>query len=363
MSYFLKNKKIIIAPLNWGLGHATRCVPIINYLMTNEAEVTIASDGNALEFLKKCFPTLPFLELPSYNVKYGKLNFSIQTAINFPSYLKAVYEENSLLKKYLKTHKIDIIISDNRYGFYHNDVASVIICHQICMLTPSGASALRPYLYRLHKSFLKPFDKIWIPDFESDDYNLSGAMSHEVVLPKNARFIGPLTRAERNRDDDKSFEAYILVMLSGVEPQRTYLEEKLISQASKIKSEKFIFLKGIVDDKSEVLESNITILPYASGDKLNELLLDAKVVVCRSGYSSVMDLYYLGKKVIFIPSKGQTEQEYLSNIAAKKGWAIEMKEDNLILAEAIQHVEKTKGLPTYNKDISLIEAAFKGLVS
>jgi uncharacterized protein (TIGR00661 family) len=363
MPHFLKGKRVIIAPLNWGLGHATRCVPIIDYLLESGAEVVIASDGNALNFLKNSYPNLPFLELPSYNVNYGKLDFVIQTAINFPTYLKAVYQERDLLKSYIENNKIDFVISDNRYGFYHHKVPSVIICHQVCMLPPPGAKWFRPYLYRLHKFFLKPFQKIWIPDFESESFNLSGDMSHNVSLPENIQYIGAQTRMEYYPIENKDEEVDILVMLSGVEPQRSYLEERIIQQAKKIKNRKFLFLKGIVDGGEKEIESHIKILPYASGKQLNDLLLKAKIVICRSGYSSVMDLYYLGKKVIFIPSKGQTEQEYLAELASERGYALKVEELEMNLEEAIKKVELTKGLPIFKKETELIEKAFKDLAS
>lgn len=363
MPHFLKNKRVIIAPLNWGLGHATRCIPIIDYLLDSGAEVIIASDGNALNFLKNSYPNIPYLELPSYNVNYGKLDFVVQTAINFPTYLKAVFQERALLKKYTKTNKIDLVISDNRYGFYHEKIPSVIICHQVCMLPPPSAPWIKSPLYNLHKYFLKPFKKIWIPDFESNTFNLSGDMSHNVSLPENIKYIGALTRMKRYSIEKIEEEVDILVMLSGVEPQRSYLEERIIQQAQHIKNRKFLFLKGIVDGDKKKIESHIKILPFASGKQLNDLLLKANIVICRSGYSSVMDLYYLGKKVIFIPSKGQTEQEYLAELASSRGFAVKVTEVEMNLEVAIEKVEEIKGLPTFEKDINLIEEAFKDLAS
>jgi uncharacterized protein (TIGR00661 family) len=361
MPHFLKNKRIIVAPLNWGLGHATRCMPIIDYLLESGAEVIIASDGNALNFLKNSYPKLPFIELPSYNVNYGKLDFVVQTVINFPTYLKAVYQERDLLKSYIATNKIDFVISDNRYGFYHPKVPSVIICHQVCMLPPPSAPWIRSYLYSLHKFFLKPFHKIWIPDFKSNTLNLSGDMSHHISLPDNIKYIGAVTRMEHYPIENKDEEVDILVMLSGVEPQRSYLEERIIQQAKHIKNRKFLFLKGIVDGDEKMIESHIKILPFASGKQLNDLLLKANIVICRSGYSSVMDLYYLGKKVIFIPSKGQTEQEYLAELASSRGFAVKVTEVEMNLEDEIKKAEEVKGLPTFEKDINLIEKAFKDL--
>lgn len=362
MPDFLHNKKVIVAPLNWGLGHATRCIPVIDFLLQSACEVVIASDGNALHFLKKQYPNLSYLELPSYKVEYGKLNFTIQTALNFPDYLRAVINERKLIEKYVEKEKVDFIISDNRYGCYNSNIPSAIICHQICMLVPKSTPWLRPSLYSVHKYFLKPFNAIWVPDFEEEEFNISGDMSHGIKLPLNTLFIGPLTRMERNYNPEFD-NTDIVVMLSGVEPQRTILENKILEQAKAIPERHFTFLKGVVDDTQTRHTDNIKILPYLSGKGLNDLLINARLVICRSGYSSVMDLYYLGKKVIFIPSKGQTEQEYLAEISADRGWAISQNENELNLKKAIAEVEKTVGLPKYNKNSILLEKALKSLLS
>ncbi|MEE9406946.1 MAG: glycosyltransferase [Polaribacter sp.] len=300
--------KIIIAPLNWGLGHASRCVPIINALISEKFIPIIASDGKALDFLKKEFPTLETLELPSYHIKYGK-NIKWNLLKQLPTILKAVKKEKQLLEQFIGKNKDVVgVISDNRFGVRSNRVPSVYITHQTTVL--SGFTTF--ITSKIHQNSIKKFNECWIPDTE--DSLFSGKLS-EFKKHKNQKFIGVLSRFKKE-ELEKSIN--ILVLLSGPEPNRTFFEKKLML-AFKKDTRNIVFVLGKVEvHQKKWTEKNLTFYNYVLSEELEKLINASEIVVCRSGYSSIMDLAVLNKKVFFIPTKNQPEQEYLASYFKEK---------------------------------------------
>lgn len=327
------NKKIIIAPLNWGLGHATRCVPIIKALLENSFTPIIASDGNALEFLKKEFPNLKYIKLPTYNISYLR-NIKLGLFLQFPKILKAVKKEKKVINNFIKQNKDVVgIISDNRFGVRSTLVASVYITHQINVL--SGKTTFLTSFF--HQKIIKKFDECWIPD--NDNSQFSGKLS-STNQKINSKFIGVLSRFKK---EDLEQKIDVLVILSGPEPNRTFLQEKLFSEF-KNNDRKVVFVLGKVERQQRKWASEkITFYNYLLTNQLQKLINSSKIVVCRSGYSSIMDLAVLQKKVFFIPTKHQSEQEYLARYLSEKRIATFSKIDDFS-KEKLLEVEKLSGL-------------------
>ncbi|MCL7752809.1 glycosyltransferase [Polaribacter sp. Z022] len=302
------NKKIIIAPLNWGLGHATRCVPIIKALIENSFTPIIASDGNALEFLRKEFPNLKYIELPTYNISYHR-NIKLGLFLQFPKILKAVEEEKKVINKFIKQNKDVVgIISDNRFGVRSTLVSSVYITHQINVL--SGKTTFLTSFF--HQKIIKKFDECWIPDNENSQFSGKLSLTNKKI---NSKFIGVLSRFKKEGLEQK---IDVLVILSGVEPNRTILEKKLIKEF-KNDARNIVFVLGKVEvDQKKWITNHITFYNYLVSNQLQEKINSSKIVICRSGYSSIMDLAVLQKKAFFIPTKNQTEQEYLALYLSNK---------------------------------------------
>ncbi len=303
----IAKKKILVAPLHWGLGHATRCIPIINALVANGFEPVIASDGGALELLKKEFPNLKAYELPSYNITYAKKgkNFKIKLLKNAPFLLRTIKKEKKFVEKLVKKERLDGIISDNRFGVRHNAIPSVFITHQLKVL--SGNTTWLSS--KLHQNIIKKFTECWVPDFEGSP-NLSGILGHPKTHFENLKYIGPLSRFEK-----KALRSTIdvLVILSGPEPQRSQLEKKLLLELERYKG-KVVFVRGIIKDHQIITElKHISCYNYMTSSQLEEAINSCDFVVSRSGYTTVMDLAKLGKKAVFIPTPGQFEQEYLAD--------------------------------------------------
>ncbi|WP_100611079.1 glycosyltransferase [Confluentibacter lentus] len=299
-------KRILVAPLNWGLGHATRCIPIINALLNFGFEPIIASDGDALALLQKEFPDLFSIELPSYKISYSKQKayFKLKLLKDTPKILKAIKAEKKATKHIVKTNDIVGIISDNRLGVYSKKVPSVIMTHQLNVL--SGNTTWLSTL--LHKKFIKHFDACWVPDFE-DDNNLSGKLGHDNSIEIPIKYIGPLSRFLKK---DSEILNNLLVILSGPEPQRTLLGEKLLEELKKHK-EKVVLVNGNIEDEQTVqVVGNITLYNFMTTNQLEKTINESELIISRSGYTTVMDLAKLGKKAFFIPTPGQYEQEYLA---------------------------------------------------
>lgn len=305
--------KILICPLNWGLGHATRCVPIISNLISEGHEIVIVSDGYPLELLKQEFPTHRFFELPSYSVQYSKSKWQVGAMMqSFPAILRGIFRENRWLNQLLKIEHFDQVISDNRFGMWNKQVHSIYITHQLMVKMPEGLKFLEPIIWLIHRCFIYQYNECWIPDIEQKP-GFSGDLAHKYPVPKHAKFIGPLSRFNGLKNTITNNDYEVVAVLSGVEPQRTIFENELIA---KYRNEPFKIL--IVKGQPEITKvvtniGNITIVSHLSSNEMEAVLKGAKRIVSRSGYTTIMDLAALSclEKAEFFPTPGQTEQEYL----------------------------------------------------
>ncbi len=327
-------KKIIVAPLNWGLGHASRCVPIIRSLKTNKYTPVIAGDGDALRFLQKEFPELESIQLPSYNISYAK-NLKRHLLFKVPKILKAVIAERKVVEQYINEHNDVVgVISDNRFGVRSVNVPSIYITHQVNVLSGFWT----PLTSFVHQKIIQRFDECWIPDDSA--CSLSGKLSRSKrKLCK--KHIGILSRFSKQK---KKATYDLAVILSGPEPLRTQLENTLLTALKEYKGTT-VFVRGIMESApKKSTQKNISIHNYMLSEELQEVLHTSEVVISRSGYSSVMDYAATGKKGILIPTKGQTEQEYLAHYLAKQGYVLSIEEKSFDI-KYIEEAKNLKGLP------------------
>jgi uncharacterized protein (TIGR00661 family) len=334
-------KKVIVAPLHWGLGHATRCIPIIQALLQQGAEVIIASDGGALKLLQREFPDLETIELPEYNIRYPFQNMILGMMTQLPKIVRGAFLEYLFLSNYLKNNKIDIIISDNRFGFFNKKVKTVFITHQIRIIMPF--KWFENVIHHLNTRLIQNFEACWIPDFEEKP-NLSGKLSHNVTntgsIHLKTSYIAPLSRM-RLLERPKQYQATFI--LSGPEPQRTIFENIILIQLKNIK-QKFCLIRGIVSEEKADLNTNsaIEIHNYLTSNDLNEKIAASHFVICRSGYSSIMDLWAAGAQAVLIPTPGQTEQIYLADYLCEQNLFYKQRQTSFNLAEAISIMNKKK---------------------
>jgi len=304
-------KKILVTPLNWGLGHATRCIPIINTLIKQGYEPIIASDGDALFLLQKEFPNLKSFELPSYNIAYPKhtLLFTWHFIVKIPAFIKTYKSEQKTIKKIVNQENIKGIISDNRFGCFHSDIKSVYITHQLKVF--SGVFTF--FTSKIHQNIIKRFDVCWVPDNANN--LLSGKLSNIKSATLRIKYIGILSRFKPKK---VKIRYDYLVLLSGVESQRSQLEKILLNTFTNTNF-KVLFIQGKLGNKQITsTKNNLTILNYTTAESLQKIIAQSKIIISRPGYSTIMDLAAMGKKAFFIPTPGQYEQIYLAKILSKK---------------------------------------------
>ena len=329
-----EKKRILVAPLDWGIGHATRCIPIINALLKHDFEVILAADGRPLHLLSTEFPQLEIIRFSGYNIKYPTyLPMTLSMLLQIPKLLWRIKKENSALAEIITDYSIDGVISDNRFGLFSNKVPCVFITHQLQIQSPYFTNSIRDFNY----SYINKYDACWVVDDEKE--NLAGNLSKPNTLPNNTSYIGTQSRFE-NQETEKIYD--FLAIVSGPEPQRTILEKGLIL-ALKDRKERALIVLGKPELKNEDQIGNLTIKSHLKASDLNTAILQSHLVICRPGYSTIMDLAKLGKKAIFIPTPGQTEQEYLADNCMKKNICFTQNQKDFNLTLAIKEAKSFTG--------------------
>ena len=325
--------KVLVAPLDWGLGHATRCVPIIRELLAQNCTVLLAGEGKNKILLQQEFPELSFLHLPGYQIEYASSDWGLALKIvaQIPKILSAIKQEQAWLEKVVDEQKIDVVISDNRYGLHSKKARSVFITHQLLIKAP--VSLGENLLQQINYQYINEFDECWVPDAEGEK-NLAGILSHPGRLPSvPLKYLGTLSRfnlTESNIDHD-----YLLILLSGPEPQRTLLENQLLKELEDY-TKPVVLVRGLPNtDESLSINKNVTVFSHLPAKELEQKIKSASLVISRCGYSTVMDLAILKKKSILIPTPGQTEQEYLAKHLFAMNFALCVEQNKFRLKQAL----------------------------
>ena len=348
-------KTILIAPLDWGLGHAARCIPIIKELQSYHIRIIIAADDPVKTMLKQEFPQLLFIDLSGYKIQYSRNKkwFHLKILFQLPQIITGIIKEHNWLKKTVKKYTVDAVISDNRFGLYHSTIPSVYITHQLFIKTGNGLS--EKIAQKIHGWFIKKYKQCWVPDFDGA-VNIAGVLSHPNVLPANVKYIGCLSRFEKTATVKK--EINLLIILSGPEPQRTIFENILFAQLKEYTG-KVLFVRGLptmcqdlVFTNESGLQKEIIIKNYLSASELNTALQSAELVLCRSGYTSVMDLLKLNQKAVLVPTPGQTEQEYLAAYLSQQQIFCTASQEGFLLQDVINKVNSfSYQIPVYDMEL------------
>ncbi|MEO1714119.1 MAG: glycosyltransferase [Bacteroidota bacterium] len=348
---------VLIAALHWGLGHATRCVPIIKAFQKQACRVFIASDGAAGILLRQQFPELPYLELPAYNIHYAGENLTWSLLKQSPRVWRAIQQEQKVLTEWMVKYQFQLIVSDNRYGCHHPDAFNVFLGHQLAIqaTTPLSTWVANQVQGRL----LKPFSEAWVPDFRGEK-NLSGALGHPTRSPiSNTHYLGGLSRfAKASVKEEKG----IVALVSGPEPERSQFAKSLLEQLEKLPLPSTLIL-GTPQQSTTLESKTVRIIPFLDGTDLQETLASAQYIICRSGYSSLMDLQRLGKKALLIPTPGQPEQEYLAQRMEALGWLPFQEQRKLQLETGLKLIDQYQGIPimeAYQLD-AMAQAALRRL--
>lgn len=343
----MKNEQnILVAFLDWGLGHATRCMPIVEALLDKGKTVVLAGNGKSLQLMQQQFPDLKSYELPDYNIQYnGSKNAAWQILFQARKIFKAIESEHKILEQIVKNEAIKTIISDNRYGIYNKHCKNIFLTHQIAIQAPKPYQFVEPFLLNRIQKLISKFDELWIPDIENDNENLTGKLAHQIQFKLPTNYIGILSRFQniKNQPNIKSNNYKIVAVISGVEPSRTQFEEQLLAELKQL-NEACLLVAGKVESEQKTTQHNlVTRINFLQSEELRNYLQQAEIIICRSGYSTIMDLVALEKKVILIPTPGQTEQEYLAERLTKQNVAVAQKQSSLNLQVALTQIKTISG--------------------
>jgi uncharacterized protein (TIGR00661 family) len=338
------NLTILVAPLDWGLGHATRCIPVIKFLQSQNHQVIIAAEQSTEALLKQALTEVTFIQLKGYRIKYS--TSSIKTLVKLlyqiPSILLSIYKEHQWVKKVVKKYSVDVIISDNRFGLFHKTIPCVFITHQLMIQT--GTSIGNKLLQQLNYFFIHQFAQCWVPDVAANN-NIAGNLSHPKWLPNNVHYIGPLSRLSKVVAEKKEYA--LAILLSGPEPQRTIFEKLLLQQAASIDG-KILLVRGLPIANSETalnLPNNVMCKAYLAAPEISKAVAESVLVICRSGYSTIMDLIAIKAPAILVPTPGQTEQIYLAKHLQQQGYFYCTTQQNLDVSAVIKSFYTLKYLP------------------
>jgi uncharacterized protein (TIGR00661 family) len=326
--------RILVAPLDWGLGHATRCIPVISTLIKQNCTVIVATEGQIKTLLQNEFPHLQFIELSGYRIQYSRSKYwmPVKLLLQLPKILYRIYAENRWLKNAVKENSIDAVIADNRMGLFHKKITCVYITHQLTIKT--GNRFTESIAQKIHYHYINKFSTCWVPDVKGA-LSLAGALSHPAILPKvPVTYLGPLSRFEK-REAESKYD--LCIILSGPEPQRTVFEKIILKDLHKAKG--IIILVRGLPGETEVPQLNnsaVEIKNHLTADELNSIILQSKMIVSRCGYSTVMDLVKLQKKAVLVPTPGQTEQEYLGRYLQEQKLFYCVHQNSFSLPEAIK---------------------------
>ncbi len=332
-----KPKHILVAPLDWGLGHTTRCVPLISHILTLGHIPVFAGNDAQRSFIQEIFGPLDCIHLDGYNITYSGWNKLAHIGLlsQLPGIKKTIRSEHLWLQQIAAGRVIHGIISDNRYGLYHPRIPSVILTHQLQVRTGFGALPDRA-VREIHYSYLNRFTATWVADTAGPD-NLGCALSHAARLPLHTTYLGLLSCFSPSgpASPPDSPTAPLLVLLSGPEPQRSHLSARLWQQVLDHNGP-VVFADGSLSaPRPATIPAHISYHSRVSGSQLHALISEAGMVICRSGYSTLMDLVALGKKAILIPTPGQTEQQYLARHLHQQGVFLSARQARFHLPKAL----------------------------
>ncbi len=356
-------KAILVAPLDWGLGHATRCIPLIRALQQYPVRILIAAEGPTLALLQEEFPELEFLTLKGYRIRYGKSPVStlLRIAARIPGIIMRAIKEHYWLRKVHRQYRLSAVIADNRFGLFLRNVPSVYLTHQLSV--KSGHTVTDWLATRMHRFSIRCFSECWVPD-SAQAPSLAGALSHPSHPPTPIRYIGPLSRFQAPAQPAAPLD--LLLVVSGPEPQRSIFEEKLLSGLQSYTG-KAVLVRGLPGEPQRPLPSgiqlpgNVRVYHHLRADDLQPFMAGASLVISRSGYTTVMDLMQLGRRSVLVPTPGQAEQEYLAEHLEQAQYACRLSQQAFSLSEALRR----SGQFSYRQpalDMQAYTAAVQGLV-
>mgnify|MGYP005838802461 CR=1 FL=1 len=353
-----KNKRILFAVLNWGLGHATRSIPLIKAL-SRDNDVILASTGRSLHLLRQEFPDLQFVDFPDYGSHYSKFGFLLipYLGLQIPVILWRLYKERRRTAILVDMLKLDMIFSDSRFGVYSSKVPSYFMTHQLRFPLPWYLRWMSPASEWYNAFVFHQFTKVFVIDVKEEP-NLSKDLSHKGKIAQHEKLVytGALSSIEpQDRDEDID----LLVSISGPESARTVFENLALRQIESVPGKKVVILGKPGESVHKKNGADLEIYNHVNRDQMATFMNRAKTIVCRSGYSTVMELVALNKQAVLVPTPGQTEQEYLAKYYQKSKLFPVVRQQDLDLNQAVSDANKTNGYHRLDIPVNDIDRFFQ----
>jgi predicted glycosyltransferase len=341
----MRRKTVLYCVLNWGLGHATRSIPVIRALRDRGDRVIIASTDRSLALLRREFPDCRFVDLPDYAIRYARTRSGLLPGLllQMPGVFRRLRLEQAAVESMVDRFKPDAVVSDNRYGCYSTRVPSHFMTHQLRFQLPAGLGRLAVISEIFNRFCFQRYRSVWVPD-DAGSPNLSGDLSHSCGLARHPRirYVGPLTSLGTRQPDRRREDLDILFLISGPEPQRTIFERIILERIGETKGRKAVVLGkpespagGCPADTADT-----SFHPHLKRADLLPLMRRTRLVVCRSGYSTLMELAAMERRAVLVPTPGQTEQEYLGRHAAQSGFFYSVPQKDFNLVRAVSEAER-----------------------
>ncbi|MDT8392631.1 MAG: glycosyltransferase [Bacteroidales bacterium] len=339
-----KNKNILICPLDWGIGHASRCIPIIEQLLRQKANVLVGAGGRTASFLKSCFPGIQIVPVEGYNIHYPSGgSMAVEMLRQTPKLLRAIRREHQQVSKIIDAHNIHAVISDNRFGMWSPKTYSIYITHQVKISAPGMMGITEQLLHRFHNHYIQKYDECWIPDLPERP-GLAGDLSH-TATDGNCFFIGPQSRFNPALSSKNGERYDLMVIISGPEPQRSIFEKMVLDQLGRTNYKAIVLLgKPEAPEHSAYQRRNVFIYPHLNTKKMQKAMESSSLIVSRPGYSSIMDMAVLGLQAAFVPTPGQTEQIYLARLHHDQKHYFSTTQKAFDLEELIRSSKNFEGL-------------------
>jgi uncharacterized protein (TIGR00661 family) len=327
--------KVFVAALDWGLGHATRIVPVIKDLVSKGHDIIIGCSERQKKIYQEHYPELTYENIISVSPVFSTRTFQIWPYVKFvPKFLFAIWQENRQLHKLYKKYHFNVVISDNRYGLFLPQCKNILVTHQLHLKLPAGLHFLTWGVNKIIHFWINRFDYCLIPDYPSS-VRIAGVLSEIFNSCKPiVRYIGPLSRLSLSYRDDK-LSNDVLVLISGPEQQRTVFEQIITNQLVELTGYTYAVVRGLPLTDWEETEQ---FKNHVSPQRLKALIKHSRFIICRSGYSTIMDLVSLNKTAFLVPTPGQSEQEYLADYLAKQGWFLSGSQNNFNLINVIERL-------------------------
>jgi UDP-N-acetylglucosamine transferase subunit ALG13 len=360
-----KRLNILISPLEWGLGHATRMIPLAKKLTEMNNNIFIASGDEHLMLLQNELPGLSFIRFPGFKPGYSRfLPQYLALLLKIPELLYHITREHFALKRIICDHSIDIVISDNRFGLWNRNITTVYVTHMPLIPFPKSVRFLEFLGIAIHKMVIKKYSLCFIPDLPGG-FNLSGRLSHGIKLTENSRFIGILSRftsSDASPEENSIKFQHNTVILSGPEPQREILKEKLIGILKNSETRTIMLGGNPVRTGEMATIGNITLYEHLPSSGLKEIIKGSKNIISRSGYTTIMDLICLNCSALLIPTPGQTEQEYLAEYLSEKGWFSSITQQKLNVSISFNPVKTVSYSEILSQSENLLTKALQDLM-